>query len=98
MIRLCINSKFGKNIRREKKKKILDSLERRSFGYCCNIRHGYNLLICWKNLKEVKENMNSIHLASEIRNNRKLQNCGYSWFDSRECRIAFIKECLNKLK
>lgn len=98
MIKLYINSRFGKKIRKEILEKIHDSLEDRTNKFCCHVRHGYNLLICWKNLKEVKENMNSIQLDSEIRNDKKYQTCEHAWFSCRERRIAFIEECLNKLE
>lgn len=54
----------------------------------------YSLFICWKELKEVQDNLDSEHIYSDIRC-YELFNCDNVWFHSNRQRIAFLKECLN---
>jgi hypothetical protein len=66
--------------------------------YCCYVISWHRLFICWKELKEVKENMNSNTLFNFIRKNVSNQHCGLPWFSNKENRLNFLKECLDKFK
>lgn len=59
--------------------------------YCCHVKTWHSWFICWKNLKEVKENMNSIYLIKDLP-----YICSYDWFMSKERRLGFLNECIKK--
>lgn len=63
-------------------------------NFCCiaSKKTIYSLFICWKNLKEVKENMNSTYLTTYISN----YSCKMNRFNYKTDRLSFLKECLTK--
>lgn len=64
--------------------------------HCCNVNTWHRLFICWKDLKEVKENMQSNYLKIVIKNNYAFHNCDYSWFYDKSDRLSFLQECVIK--
>lgn len=96
MIKKIINSKYFTWYRKRYLENIHYQIiiERKSF--CCHCKSIYSLFICWKNLKEVEENLNSEYLRKEIRECKSSQTCAHSWFMYRTYRINFLEECLNK--
>jgi hypothetical protein len=55
-----------------------------------------NLYPCFKNLNEVKNNLNSDYISKYINTDRIL-NCTTIWFTTNDDRTKFIDECLTKL-
>ena len=88
-----LNSKYFTWFRKSFLTKILSDIESEKDSYCCNIETYHKLFICWKDLKEVEENMNSENLRTLVN-----YNCTRVWFDTRLNRINFLKECLKNLK
>lgn len=92
-----INSKYFKWFRKNYLNRIYSDIILNKAKYCCVVYSWHSFFICWKDLKEVKDNMNSVFLRKEIRDNISFQNCVNSWFWHKTERINFLKECLNKL-
>lgn len=93
-----INSKYGKSFRKSFLEKIHSNLSTGKSSFCCHVMSWHRLFICWKDLKEVKDNMLSGYLRESVKNNIGKQNCTEAWFWGPSDRIEFIKECLNKLE
>ena len=87
-----INSKYFKRFRRSFLKTILHRIESHKDKFCCHIITWHRAFICWKDLKEVQENLNSKHLWLN-----ENYSCKNVWFITREERIAFLKECISKI-
>lgn len=64
--------------------------------YCCTVKPWESRFICWKDLKEVKENMNSDQLIRYDTNSS--YTCNDPWFWCKENRLLFLEECLSKFK
>ena len=81
---------FRQSLLEKIRKNVLEDKDR----FCCNVRCWESVFICWKDLKEVEENLSSKYI-------RDLQNwsldCRHVWFDSKEDRLAFLKECISKI-
>ncbi len=91
-----INSKFFKNLRKKYLQKIYDEISNDNKEFCCHVIIKLGMFICWKNLKEVKDNMNSLYLRYEIRTIKANQTCEKAWFENKEIRLLFLQECLDK--
>ena len=78
-------------------KTIYRSIRHYKAHYCCHVLSIYRLFICWKNLKEVKENYDSVFIRDSIKESKNF-NCEEHWFHSRRERLKFLKECLSKFK
>lgn len=72
-------------------KTIHSDILNNNYHYCCKVQTWHKLFICWKDLKEVKENMNSKQL-----NGLSTYTCSFNWFDDKENRLEFLEECLKK--
>jgi len=87
-----INSKYFKRFRRSFLKVILHEIESDKERFCCHVITWYRAFICWKDLKEVQENLNSEHLWIN-----KDYSCDSVWFFNKQQRISFLKECISKI-
>lgn len=96
MFERLINSRLGKPFRRSFLREISRQILIGEQIYCCHVHSWHSKLICWKYLKEVQENHNSDYLNFYVRNNSYLY-CELCWFENRYDRLAFIRECINKL-
>lgn len=92
-----INSNYFKWFRKAYLKIIYKTVKLSTINYCCHIKPFHSLFICWKDLKEVEENMKSEHLRTIFTKN-EYYTCSIPWFENKESRLAFLEECLNKLK
>ena len=97
MFKKLINSSWFTGYRKYILEKILSDITNYNRVYCCLVRFKGQSFICWKDLKEVRETLqttkNIIAWKENLRNN---PNCGAVWFEDREQRIAFLEECLEK--
>lgn len=64
--------------------------------YCCLVKSWHSWFICWKDLKEVQENIGSCHLADHVKNNYENQNCRNVWFYNKFARVSFLEECITR--
>lgn len=96
MLEKLINSKYGKSFRRSFLEQIYNDIKNEKKYYCCGVKSWHSKFICWKDLKEVQENLTSNHLDSYIRNNSYFY-CELCWFEDRYDRLAFLKECISKI-
>lgn len=53
---------------------------------------------CWKNIKEVKECRDSIHVWKVYRDQKTKFNCIRLWFYNDLDRINFLNQCITKLE
>jgi len=88
-----INSDYMKWFRKRYLRYIYKQIRLGNEHFCCHVKCVYSLFICWKDLKEVKENMNSELISSLLKSNL---TCSRSWFRYRHERLEFLQECLNK--
>lgn len=95
MLKRLINSKYGKSFRRSFLERIYNDIYTGKKVYCCNVKSWHSKFICWKDLKEVQENLNSYYLNFYIRDNYYYY-CELCWFDKYWDRVAFLEECLQK--
>lgn len=91
------NMKRFKWFRRSYLKKIYKEIESERSRFCCLVFSWHRLFCCWEELKEVKENHNSFHLTDGMIYSDDFI-CSRSWFYHKHNRLAFLKECLDKLK
>ena len=89
-----INSKYFKRFRKSFLKTILDKIENYEDKFCCHVFTWHRLFICWKDLKEVQENLNSEYIWKSTSDS---YSCNNVWFIGRENRMAFLKECISKI-
>lgn len=87
-----INSRYFKWFRKGFLRKIYIDILHEDANFCCYVRSWHRIFICWKDLKEVKENMDSVYKDLDHK------VCVAPWFSSKENRIKFIAECLIKLR
>lgn len=66
--------------------------------YCCLVKSWHSWFICWKDLKEVNENLTSKQIIQFLRTYGYELNCTKIWFDSKTERLAFLQECIDKCK
>lgn len=84
---------FRKSFLTKIKKDILEGKNR----YCCLVESWHTYFICWKDLKEVKENLDSEYIISFIKN-YNLLNSSEVWFNTNRDRLDFLDQCLAKFK
>ena len=95
MKKLIIESKwFQRGFLKAVKKKILNET---SF-YCCNVFTWHVLFCLFNELKVVNENHNSVYLREHIKSTNLKHQDNAIWFDGIKSRLAFLDECLEKLK
>lgn len=87
-----INSKNFTWFRRSFLEKIRRDIENKKSNYCCNVRSWHRIFICWKDLKEVQDNRDSLMLLDFY------FSCNRAWFENRYNRIKFLDECIEKTK
>ena len=103
MLKQLINSDLGKSFRKKYLQNILHYIEKTpkkkndyylgNIRFCCHYSGWDSFLICWKELKEVKEHMGSSHLRHLTK-----YNCREVWFETNTERICFLKECISEIK
>lgn len=93
MLKKFINSDKMSWFRKGFLNAILNKVETDKVKYCCWVWSWHKLFICWKDIKEVKEERNSLLIKSWLRGNA---DCGDVWFNSKQDRILFLNECLAK--
>lgn len=98
MMKKLINSDRMAWFRKRFLKKIYIAILSNSSGYCCRVKPWESIFICWKDLKEVKENMNSDQLIKDINGDFTNYTCENAWFWCKEFRLLFLEECLSKFK
>lgn len=87
-----INSWAMKWFRKSFLKKIKSKIEKKD-KFCCQVKTWHKIFICWKNLKEVEENMiQTTYLKQNVRD----FDCDTSWFYNKEDRLSFLEECIKK--
>ena len=86
-----MKKKFRESFIKAIYKRILFSKER----FCCNVITWHRLFINFKDVKEVKENMNSKYLDPWPINNRNFTE-NTVWFSNRTDRLSFLAEVLAK--
>ena len=88
-----INSRYFKWFRKLYLKDLYKKILRKGKPYfCCHYEGVYSIFISWKDLKEVKENMDSKRLRPNIVH----FTCSFIWFYSHYDRLKFLEECLSK--
>lgn len=92
-----INSRYFTWYRKAFLKKIYRSIKNYNAYYCCRVPSIYKLFICWKDLKEVKENYDSIFILDEVKKFKAFKR-RVVWFHSHNERLKFLRECLSKFK
>jgi hypothetical protein len=95
MKKLIIESKwFQRRFLKAVKKRILNET---SF-YCCNVFTWHILFCHFNELKVVNENHNSVYLRELIKSTNLRLMSSINWFPTTKDRLAFLDECLEKLK
>lgn len=89
-----INSKYFTWYRRWFLNKIKKEITDGVTEYCCCIKSIF-FFCCWKDLKEVQENLESNCIRKEIKLTDRL-DCNHVWFRDEYLRLAFLQECINK--
>ena len=92
MFKFIINTKYFNNFRKKFLLEILYNIKSNNCKFCCHVKTWRKFIICWKNIKEVKDNMDSKYLIKDLPN----YNCRYHWFFNKDHRILFLEECINK--
>lgn len=92
-MKALINTKVFKLFRKSFLERIRQNIFATKENYCCAVFSWHRFFICWKNLKEVKENMHSKFLIE-----RENYDCKGVWFINRHDRINFLTECLLKFE
>lgn len=92
-----INSPSFTWFRKSYLKKIHRLIKSEKVNYCCHVSSWHGLFICWKDLKEVQENLGSEMIEPIVRVSNDL-NCSTCWFYSKNNRVAFLEECLMAFK
>jgi hypothetical protein len=97
MFKQLIHSFWFKGYRKYILETILSNITNNNYEFCCHVIFKGQSFICWKDLKEVQETLQTtktiITWKEYLRNN---PNCATVWFEGREQRIAFLEECLEK--
>jgi len=92
-----INSRYFKWFRKLYLKDLYKHIKEagnshRLVRFCCHYEGNYSIFISWKDLKEVKENMDSETLDRY----GGAFTCNRSWFLTNYDRRKFLEECLAK--
>ena len=97
MIKNFINSDNMKWFRKSFLLRIQNDISSEKRFYCCYVDSWHSIFICWKDLKEVQENLQSIHIREPFTSELNF-TCREVWFDSKTERLLFLEECLLKFK
>jgi len=99
MFKLIINTSLFTKYRKYILQKILSDITSNKYNFCCHVEFKGKNFICWKDLKEVRETLQTTKTIIEWKENLIINNptCGVAWFDNKEQRIAFLKECLREI-
>jgi hypothetical protein len=100
MFKLIINTFLFTKYRKYILQKILSDITSGKHDFCCYVEFKGKSFICWKDLKEVRETLQTTKILIEWKTDYLINNptCETVWFDNKEQRLAFLKECLNKFK
>jgi hypothetical protein len=102
MFKGLINSFWFTGYQKYILEKILSDITSDKHDFCCHVEFKGKDFICWKDLKEVRETLQTTKtIIASKENLRNNPNCGVVWlvwFEDREKRIAFLEECLEKFK
>ncbi len=77
-------------------KRIYKQIKSGNEKYCCLVWSWHSVFICWKDLKEVQDNITSHYISERVRGNKDNQNCGNVWFYTKGARLGFLNECITK--
>ena len=78
-------------------KKVNKHINNNEHYFLCLNLSIYRLFICWKDLKEVQNNLNSKYIKNHIKES-EVYYCSVVWFDSNIKRHLFLRECLELIK
>lgn len=93
-----INSNQMKWFRKLFLEKIHSDIFYNKSFYCCLVSSIYGIFIHWNELKEVQNNLHSIYLNEWMTSNKcNYLNIEESWFEDKESRLNFLKECISML-
>lgn len=99
MLVKLINSRLGKSFRLSFLNRILKDIVTDEKMYCCHVDSWHSRYICWKDLKEVKENHDSRYVFTNERMWKSIDegyfNCSREWFDTKMYRVKFLEECID---
>lgn len=98
MIKKLINSSRFTSYRQKILDKIYSDISSGVTRFCCHVKFNGGSFICWKDLKEVRETLQTTQtlrydIGEYIKSN---PSCSLVWFDDTEQRLTFLKECLGK--
>jgi len=91
-----LDTKWTNNFRKSYLEEIHRQISSGKERVCCMVKCKQSVFICWKDLKEVQDNMDSEFLRIWIRQDKREQNCSRVWFVYTSHRLEFLKECLDK--
>jgi hypothetical protein len=94
-----INSFWFTGYRKYILEKILSDITSGKHDFCCHVEFKGKDFICWKDLKEVRETLQTTKTLIEWKAYYLINNptCKTVWFDNEYQRITFLKECLKKI-
>ena len=95
MKKLIVESKwFQRGFLKAVKKRILNETS----SFCCNVFTWHIFFCSFNKLKVVNENNNSIYLRELVKSTNLRLMSSINWFPTTVDRLAFLDECLEKLK
>jgi hypothetical protein len=95
MKKLIIESKwFQRSFLKAVRKRIF----KKEDFYCCDVLIWHIFFCSFNKLKVVNENHNSIYLSEHVKSTNLKYQYHAIWFNNRKDRLAFLDECLEKLK
>ena len=77
-------------------KRIYKRIKSEKVDYCCLVWSWHSVFICWKDLKEVQDNITSHYISEHVRGNKDNRNCRNVWFYTKGDRLGFLNECITK--
>lgn len=99
---LIINSKFGIRFRLSFLKRIHKEISNNKQYYCCAVNSWHSYFICWKDIREVQDNLNSNKICKiareHITGQKLIFNCSFSWFDNKYNRILFLIKVISDIE
>ena len=66
--------------------------------FLCQVKCIYGIFISWMDLKEVRDNLDSIYISRSVKQFNTFPNKDIIWFDRNIDRLLFLGECLDKFK
>ena len=96
-MRILINSFLFRWFRRSFLKAIYKDINSGNNQFCCHVKSWHSKLICWKELREVQDELESTTLLCEDLRYIKDYGCRCWWFNSSQDRLQFIQDCINRL-